>query len=412
MTLDLHLRASELDPTALSRALKQLATPSDSSEVEVDDVRMIRFRPTPHLEGETQPGPAIYEQLEQIGILAAANSAGLGAGILQGASESCVRLLTKQRSWVVSKSINSEDAKLRESLGRLRREAHFCELLWAIGCRAFPQVFKKQELTHGFRYEMEFIPRYTLADRLIQGRETADSLCARVDEAIYALQDELYSHTTSTRQRSYIQVVESRFGSLVSGASFYRKVWHGGAVLNGERLAGVLHLLRLLESGKEFQSIVRPAGLQYCHGDLILDSILPPVVRGDRFRFIDPNPANSWIGSDIGKLLMNCITRYDLALRGDVIARIEGSDQDEIVATIHQSQFAEAVVAKYDQLALHLLEQAPSLSPELSPPAAIALAGLQAIAIAPFHELHHREPARARSFVLLGMRAIDRALSS
>lgn len=273
-------------------------------------------------------------------------------------------------------------------------------------------------LRHGTRlgWEMEFVPRYTLGERMWQGRETAASSTSVLLDAFELLAAKVYGPRLGAVQTSYLDIVTRRFGQLRSLAPVYVALWSVGGSVNGRLCAPIATLLETVRGS--LPQIAFPRGGRACHGDLIFEDILPPgAIPGDYgIRFVDPNPLNATPLVDIAKVFMNIVTCYDLVYRdGNFLAVTHNGVDSKVDIRSSYGPTSRQYINMCREVGRALLSELPRISAlmdiELDSRTVLVQAALHALALPMFHEVHHGAHARATTFAAIGASLLDHSLS-
>lgn len=364
-----------------------------------------------------------YCALESEGVLTlgglGSKSADGGEYLLAGGSVCSAVLIARESNWVVIKSIapkqhGATGAGLEsvDTYARHQNEAAWLENLTDGHVALFPRTRVLDRALTSSSWEMEFIPRYTLGERILQGRETAFSVYETLNETFEVLARTIYSRPSSSVQPSYLDIVARRFEILRRIDPLYERLWSSGAAINGNWCEGVAALLERVRD-QALDSVVRPEGGLSCHGDLIFDDILPPAI-GDstgEIRLVDPNPANSSCLVDVGKVMMNLLAYYDLVYRDRYNLSLDSAVGLEINVRFSDADY----VSLSNDVALRMLSELRGLGQvigrQFDEKTAIVQAALQCLALPIFHDVHHGARGRALVFTALGMRLLSDALS-
>jgi len=360
-----------------------------------------------------------YLALERRGVLAldASGADGADAIMLSGGSVCTTRLERSEDRWVVTKQLvrGRGGFDTVDTSTRHRAEADWLVARADYGSDPFPT---SRLLRQGTRlaWEMEFVPRYTLGERMFQGRETATSSASVLLDAFELLAAKVYGPRLGAVQTSYLDIVTRRFRQLRPLDSVYAALWAAGGSVNGRLCAPIATLLETARGS--LPQIASPRGGRACHGDLIFEDILPPgAIPGDHgIRLVDPNPLNATPLVDIAKVLMNIVTCYDLVYRDGNVLAVTPSGAGA-VADIRSSYDPKSrhYVNMCREVGGALLGELPRISAlmdtELNPRTVLVQAALHALALPMFHEAHHGAHARARTFAAIGASLLDHSLA-
>lgn len=367
--------------------------------------------------------PDRYDLLERLGFVAVGSGLSFGDvaadGLpLSGGSVCRTVILPGEASLVVKKTV------LRSSLGvRDSRERHIREFSWLRDCslhwgiREFPSVLECDLVGPEPSITLEFLPLYTLGERLRQGRESAATLSYRIQDAFLHLEDAVYPRRNSRVQESYIDIVARRFEVLVLASELYWRIWHEGVVVNG-KVCPALKLLLSSELLLGWVAISQPDGGRECHGDLILEDILSGDASKSEVitKFVDPNPSNCSVLVDCGKIVMNLLCNYDLLYAdrfrllvsdGGRLVDLSVSFDDQDLVNILKAT-AELMIPWCVSLSRRWLE----VGSQVTERTLVVQSALHCLALPIFHDLHHGSRDRGLAFAAIGMSLLADSLCS
>ena len=361
-----------------------------------------------------------YKTLEEMGALAldVGDSAGVRGSVELCGGSVCTTVLERSENrWVVAKQLTGSEAQLDavDSAARHRAEAAWLASRRGGKSDPFPSTRVTRWGEH-LRWEMEFIPRYTLGERIVQGRESAASVMGTIRGVVEALAATVYGRRRGAKQPSYLDIVERRFNRLSASDTSYATLWYSGGIINGRRCRPIRSLIA--QAREELPDIAHPQGGRGCHGDLIFENILPPGIPHTSVgvRLVDPNPANSSPLVDLAKILMNVVSCYDLAYRDHI--RVAVKEPGSAGLEVDVDLFDDALSRSYGSLcrlvAGAFLSELPELSKivgfRVNDRSLVAQAALHSLALPIFHDAHHRARGRAIGFASVGASLLQHCL--
>jgi hypothetical protein len=418
MALDPHLR---LRDAPAERILDAVAEAHSSGHGVTEGVHIVsRHCNTDEIgQADFEVSDNRYDLLESKGYIAIADStsmASAGEVQLSGGSICSVFLLLGERR--VRKLVRPSSLDAIDTVNRHRGEAIWLAQLHRNGIGIFPPIHTATDRGDQFEIQLEFVPRYTLGERVLQSRLSNDTLWMLVSNALEDLTRDIYHLGPLRSQQSYLEVVERRFSHLRSARPFYNDLWVTESQIDGLACPSVGEVLRMLRTDERFSSIVQPEPGRSCHGDLVLDDMLPssPYENSLRTIFVDPNPQNSSVLVDFGKLAMNGLIGYDVGCRDGIRMSVYNAGKTIVANSEIDDKWAKAYTC-LRRFGDRLAENWETL-PGAKLAAAVGLdsrslraqAGLQSLALPAFHDLHHGAGSRGRYFALAGLKTVVEAL--
>lgn len=417
LALDLNLLAEKFDPDTLLATIDEVkARGWKSVSSGTHTLTLLACAPSPSLGCSVV---SVHEQLERLGIVCVAGRPSRGRLPLTGGSASACQLRLEPSPAVIkrvgSSIMGDFDARDRHSL-----EAHWTRQINATQPTLFPRILS----IRGGRdviVQSEFFPAYTLGELLLQGRFDGPAAMSVLQKILDAIASQLSCNPAPNAGEPYLAKVKRRLEILMETniPPLIRRLCRHGATIDGVSCPPVFELIERLEQNPRLKRLVTCSEPRQCHGDLIPEDILfSPGL--DQFRLVDPNPQVRDPVADIAKLVMSLTLRYELALRDQVAVRCTehlGTAHVETIVVGSHDQYTQAC----DWLRSSILSDAQvlfgSIAEEhrLQAHAILLMAGLQAMAIASFHTMHHRKHERAAYFlargVLTASTASDQSLS-
>lgn len=358
-----------------------------------------------------------YGQLEAAGIFVVSPYRPDGDGLLlAGGSYSQVSLHVEDGAPIVRKRLDLDG---RISQDRELRQIQEIEWLTAVPASVgelFAPVLRTRRSAEELELTTGFVPGYTLAELVFQGRLDGAGLASTLEGVYSQVSSTLWSQpplpVSGARGESYVQRTQRRTRAML--ASDYRAdgilrsfLQAQSVVVNGHRCVGPTRLLETLERDRSWDPVVHPTGKTLCHGDLILEDILisPDTTHG--FSLVDPNPANDNPLYDLGKTMMSLWLAYEpiyfdlfsiqWRVAPDAGLEVEVELVGEAPAVYRDA--AERFFAFVErELAGSLALPREQLHSALRMSAAIHM-----LAITVFHLLHHRREERALAFAATAM---------
>jgi hypothetical protein len=361
--------------------------------------------------GAENPGTdGLYRYLERRGIVAIAAGRDASTTEIELAGGSVCRSTVRRsgRDWLVRKEITASALPSRDARDRHVEEARWLQdMTNGNGLSCFPRVRSLCAEDGRLVWTSDFVPGYTLGERLIQGREDSRSLAGKLRDVVDLLAQQLHWRRCDRPQQSYADVVTRRFDVLRRQSRIYDDLWRHGAVVNGVAYPPVEWLLSWLGS-ERLDAVLRPSGGRECHGDLILEDILCTEGPGIGFTFVDPNPLNASPLVDYGKILMNLLSGYDFAYRDWVGVSCEHDRRGSapvLGVSSHVPEMFQDCLRIYGEVAEHVAAVARTSrsGDECTLRVLTVQAALHALALPIFHDVHHRSRQRAVYFALSGM---------
>ena len=366
---------------------------------------------------ETTPPLQRYSALESIRVLAIGGIAS-ASGEVELAGGSISRTTLDLEKGVVRKRAALSRMPEQDGLERHRREAH-----WLAQQRGtvFPRTRIELDGPVLIDYSVEFVPRYTLGEIILQGGLSASGVMKTLEDALDLLERNVYSRGSVRPQESYVSVVRRRLSYLRANEPEMAVQLDGlitaGAVVNGLDCRPLRVSLRQIERSSLLRQVARPDGGRGCHGDLIAEDILIDGALAYAPILVDPNPANCSRLVDVGKLLMGFEYHYDLLLRDLYRIGVEGfRGRSHVVVEF------DGAARQYHQLNIDVAGRLTSSrcvedlhssgGSRISVSEVRTQAALHILAISPFHALHHVRRDRALAFLALGMAGLERVLRS
>lgn len=359
-----------------------------------------------------------YSCLLEAGAVALAPSAG---SCLSGGSCASVQLACIGDQIGVRKTI-SEPSQLPEvdAARRLVTEMEWLRSLPASAASLFPRLLETTDTKSAVGYATEFVPGYTVAERIVHGRLTAEDASSTLTFALKSLAGQLYTAPplpglTGAIEFDYLCRVRRRTRAIQASPDGNCEVMKqliraDGVVVNGMHCAGLPAVLRIL-SRAALGAHIRVGQPERVHGDLILDDI---VLAGQGVRLLDPNGEAHSRLYDIGKLCLSVTTCYELFKYDLFDCEIE---LDRVPPRITVDVRAHPAHRTYAELA----EQLPAVfaacdlltgqDHHLTGTGLVILNGLQNLALPAFHLLQHGREQRAAAFLALGLLRITQGLA-
>ena len=237
MSLDLKTRLLRLGSIDLDELVRAAAdTPTGACITGHDFITLYRFDNRSSCDRPQLGTESPYDFLEQNGLIVLGVQPNENGELaLRGGSEAVVHMhLGEDGAPFVRKRISASSIRVEGSESRFLREVQW--LAAQHHPHLFPQIRGFQRDQGRIHYDMEFIPRYTLSDRLVQGRLTTRWLLSTVSDAVDALRENLYSRTADRKQVSYVDVAEKRLALLAQHSPFYHALLTEGIVVGEEKL--------------------------------------------------------------------------------------------------------------------------------------------------------------------------------
>lgn len=360
-------------------------------------------------------GAAAYELLERRGIFVISPWRPSATGVtLSGGSYSRVTLDVSDGRATIHKLLRAGRCEGLDREIRQRGESAWLRQLPADAAALFAPLVETIEDGPELATVTDFVPGYTLAERVFQRRLDGASLARDLIDVYQDVRERLWRHPPSPLpmravEESYPQRIARRIGTIL--ASSYpadgvvrRLLQADTAIVNGRRCSGVSSLLQRLHRGRHWAPLVHPRGQTLCHGDLILEDVIVSADAPLGFVLVDPNPANRHPVFDVCKTMMSLWLGYE-AIYFDRFAITEldpGSGAIELSLTLADED-VEHVYATAAALFLDFVDRELGDSLRLPSPARRGLlrmgAAINMLAIAVFHLLHHGREERALAFV-------------
>jgi hypothetical protein len=341
-----------------------------------------------------------YVVLERLGIVALGYdqlNEELTGLRLAGGSVCETRLKWSDQGWMVVKTSGLSGLAAVDTYERHEREARWLSLPLHDARRrgrCFPKICSSKIGDGKVSFTSEFLPRYTLGERILQGRETEATLKVHLQQVFATLNEHLYCFGNTRQQVSYMDVVARRINMLRRVDSYYEDVWSRGLIVNDTTVPSLKEMFRRIEE-YDLDAIRAPRGGWECHGDLILEDILPPsLCSPGEMAFVDPNPMNCSPIIDVAKLLMNLGTLYDLAYRDRFMFHASWNPAGTL--EVRFEFYDREIVSLFDRIGGYLLDSIHEFLPvhltkwaAIDPLSAKVQAGLHALALPAFHDVHH-----------------------
>lgn len=358
-----------------------------------------------------------YSALESVGAVLIAPSRD---ATLTGGSYATSTMVQLSGRVAVRKAISrSIMAERVDAQSRLAREIEWLQALPLDARQLFPRVIGVEESPGSIGYLSEFVPGYTLSERLFHGSISVKEAGEVILTALRGLRRHLYgrrledtAHTAT--EWSYVERIRRRARAIerspASAGSDLRRLLRAREVeVNGVRCPGMDELLDGI-SRSEVLKVFEPQTPEYAHGDLILDDIV--IGPGGKPRLLDPNGHTHTRLYDVGKLCLSLLTLYEFFKYDYFNCRVS-SEAGTLTVRVRPREHR--ALERYAQLAAQLPEilRASNVlevnSPRLTGVGLLLLNGLQNLALPMFHLLHHGAEQRAVAFQAIGMLRLTQA---
>lgn len=363
-----------------------------------------------------------YEALERAGIVVVNPARITDDGLLlSGGSLSSVALRFDLGRSIVTKSIRGgPGASEKDGIERHRAEAHFLQHASRNGVDLFPMLLELDEDGQDLSFSTNFVPAYTAAELVFQGRMSGERLGGLLIEVYEQLRQKVYTLLPVGNWRggadiSYVATIRRRTDAILwqndkCGHQVRELLTASEVHVNGRECITYNALLDVLESDAEWNEIVRPQGVKtMCHGDLILEDILVEGVGRSKVTLVDPNPYNQQALFDVAKTLLSLIIGYEFMYFDlfkidfdSVPEKRQCNIAIEFGAKECGRQYAIAATIFCEYVEQFLAERLGLKVRGITKRLRMA-AALHALAIPWFHLTHHRRQARALAFVASGL---------
>lgn len=412
MALDLRHLVERFDQTHLVERASLLSF-GEHATLEVDGDYLTLFKPLKTPKNRRIEVNTVYGLLERLGVICIQGEAHDGKIELSGGSICRIHLdmgtepkVTKQ---VTTTDVDSLDGRIRHQL-----EAHWLPTKAEEFENLFPSILHTPTKSNAL-YSMRFFPAYTLGEHFIHGRLDSNGGKQLIHRCFDLLARTVYRQQVDGDYENYHGKVFRRNRQLLEDPKLPPEmadlIEYGGMV-NGTRCRPVSMLLEIVDSKREFSTILANPDPRMSHGDLIPEDILYSFSE-DSICFVDPNPQISDPLADVGKMLMSFQSNYDLALRNRIKLEIEGVGNHISITTITDPIYNRYTELQ-EELGVWLLNSLPNLplkdcisKDRLTPQAVRLFAGLQMIALPIFHLLHHNNKGRAMFFLAKGLQLLE-----
>lgn len=335
--------------------------------------------------------------------------------VLGGGSYSTVALELEDERPVVRKRVVIEGDPDPDRERHLRRVCSWFARLPPDVTEVFPRVVRVREDEGWLELVMEFVPGYSLAELVFQGRLTGDGLGARLEDVYRTVQARMWSRPPidlhpPCEAGGYLPRIRRRFETIA--ASGYPASGPVRAVLksrdvtvNGIRCTPVAELLAELDDAEPWRPAVAPEGAALCHGDLTLEAVVAEDSPAG-FRLLDPNPRNQHPVYDAFKTAMSLLLRYeflyfdrfDIAYdEADGAVRVELTLEEAALQEIYERAAERFIAFAAEELADPLGFPAESVPSLLRMGAAVNMLAL------PVFHLHRGDERRALAFAAMGL---------
>src|SRR5215831_309207 len=296
---------------------------------------------------------------------------------------------------------------------RLMGEIEWLRSLPAAAASLFPQLVDTIEPERAVGYVTEFLPGYTLAEHIVDGRLTLAEASRAITFVLRALVERVYGTPLPSRQdvkahATYLSRIKRRCavieaapngtGKLVKDLMRAEKVY-----VNGTVCFGLPTLLNVLSSSVLEQHI-RIGNHERAHGDLILDDIV--LSRRGEVRLVDPNGDARSRLYDLGKLCLSLTTCYEFFKYDLFDCEVEISHgPPRIMVMLHEHPAREIFQQLSELLPVMISESGFMDDPghEVSGTGLMMLNGMQKLALPMFHLLRHGHESRAVAFLAIGL---------
>ena len=416
MALDLHLSALQFDQQLLVGAIDEVQ--NKGWKVIVGEDRALTLVKCPPAVQRVAPTSSIYEELERHGVLCIAGRPAGCSLLLSGGSTSVCSLVLSDPPTVI-KSVGASVLEDRDVRDRHREEARWT----ASAALAHPDIFPSiHQVDDGAELVIRsaFFPAYTLGELLLQGRVDFNAASRILRNVFASIGRNLSSVSVADPGESYLDKAERRLVLLQTikpRSPAFEALCLSECKIDGVECHSAFKTLEVIRMNRELNSFLEchvPCG---CHGDLIPEDILYSI-RLNQFRLIDPNPQIRDPLCDIAKVVMSLSLSYELALADMVSCKCIMSTKGAEFHTYVGSGFSN-YQAQVRALLCELMADIQTLLPagtvedhRLKIEGIMLLAGVQAMALPPFHALHHGKPARATFFLARGLLMANQAIAS
>lgn len=361
-------------------------------------------------QGDTSP----YAAMQRHGILAVSPGRRLEDGVLlAGGSYSTVSLHINDGCPIVRKRLALDGRLTADRELRQMQEIKWLAALPSEAAELFAPVLGATHSAAELELRTAFVPGYTLAELVFQGRIEGPELAVILEHIYATVSATLWSRPASAMQivgarENYLERVRRRVDEILASdyprEGILRAFFAAESVnVNGSTCLGVEAMLSALEGDPRWDPVVNPKGHTQCHGDLILEDVLISAGAKHGFALVDPNPANQSAIYDLGKTMMSLWLEYEPyyfdrfnveceVLAGGGVALEVETTAPEVSATYREA--ADRFMPFVERELIQYLALPPSrLRASLRMGAAIHM-----LAITVFHLLHHGSEGRALAF--------------
>ena len=361
-----------------------------------------------------QGGASPYAVMQEYGILVVSPGQRLEDGVLlAGGSYSTVSLHISDGRPIVRKRLALDGSLTTDRELRQMQEIDWLAALPSELAELFAPVLGTTHSAAELELRTAFVPGYTLAELVFQGRIEGPELAATLEHIYATVSATLWSRPASAMQTSgihenYLKRVRRRIDAILTSdyprEGVLRALFAAESVtVNGSTCLGVEAMLSALESDPRWDPVVNPKGHILCHGDLILEDVLISAEAKHGFALVDPNPANQSAIYDLGKTMMSLWLEYEPYYFDRFDVEYEVLPSGGVVLTAETT--APEVSATYREAADRFM---PFVERELIqylalPPRRLRAslrmgAAIHMLAITVFHLLHHGSEARTLAF--------------
>ncbi len=348
-------------------------------------------------------------------------------GQLSGGSYARVQLHWTDNRLVVHKYISEPklmleiDARSRlivdDAGRRLAEEGEWLSTLPESARSLFPRFvekIKEQDNEQAVGYVTEFLPGYTLAEQLLDGRLKDPEAEARgaLEVLLSALMDKVYgapipAPATPAIDVAYLNKIIRRTAIINAmatdaGRKVQRLMSAEKILINGTECYGLPRILRELNGGIP-NRYMRNGASERAHGDLILDDMVVTPKRG--VSPVDPSgSANSRL-YDLGKLCLSLTTCYEFFKYHRFKCEIELDREPPRIDIITKDDPALRVIMKLSEHLPAMISECGFLDAgnhHITGVGLTLLNGLQNLALPAFHLLRGDEEL-AMAFLAVGL---------
>ena len=313
------------------------------------------------------------------------------------------------------KTTNS-DYFIQDDMDKLKREFHYLANLSNEQKAFFPQLISGNETNNSFEMKNEFIPAYTLSERIFQDTIGVDEVTGLLITLFKGLHRNFYHPcpimTGGKQESSIIKRVLRRTFYLLNMDSDEFRVFSDilGAtelIVNGRRYHGFLWLLKWIQAENFEQRL--SIYVEKCHGDLIFDDMLAPFFS-DRLILVDPNGDTNSRLYDLGKLSLSLLSGYEFFKYNQFSMNVYYT---HALWNIDFHITNNECVERYRKIAMNL----PSIlyssnlvnDTDITGTELLLLNGLHNASLPYFHLLHHRNMERSLAFLLIAIIRLNQA---